>query len=252
MVVKRMSLTELIRGVESHEKTLTVFNADAEAVDAVRARFHDRNLTVRADRTASGRPAAFVVLSAADEETGEESFVTATALADLLGERAPTDPEFENASYRPILDHLDETLFTSYDTRQMVAASREIEDRAWRLGKGALHAGFQYLSILEDQMDVYERLAERDGLDVHAYAYPDRETVPEHDTGLTIHVERSSEIERSWFVAYDGGGVDVNKCALLAEEREPRTFYGFWTYDPDTVDWIVDHLEESYGLVESR
>ena len=57
-------------------------------------------------------------------------------------------------------------------------------------------------------------------------------------------------------------------CALLAGERlqaqalksrleshyderiEPRSFYGFWTYDPDTVDWIVDYLETSYGLVE--
>jgi hypothetical protein len=246
-----MSLTELITGVEEHEKTLTVFNADAEAVEAVRERFHDRNLTVRTERTESGRPRAFVVLSTGGE-TEEESFVTAASLEDVLGAGDPTEPGFDDASYRPILDHLDETMFTSYDTRQMVAASREIEDRAWRLGKGSLHAGFQYLSILEDQMDVYERLASKERLDVHAYAYPDRETVPKHDTDLTIHVERSAEIEDSWFVAYDGGGVDVNKCALLAEEREPRAFYGFWTYDPDTVDWIVDYLERSYGLVESR
>jgi hypothetical protein len=254
-----MSLTELITGVENHEKTLTVFNADAEAVEAVEERFHDRNLTVRSERTESGRPRAFVLLSAgegaeyaAGGEPEEESFVAAASLDDVLDAGDPTEPGFDDASYRPILDHLDETMFTSYDTRQMVAASREIEDRAWRLGKGSLHAGFQYLSILEDQMDVYERLASKDGLDVHAYAYPDQETVPAHDTDLTIHVERAAEIEESWFVAYDGGGVDVNKCALLAEEREPRSFYGFWTYDPDTVDWIVDYLERSYGLVESR
>ena len=246
-----MSLTELIRGVEDHEMALAVFNADREALEAVRERFHDRNLTVRAERTESGRPREFVVLSSG-EPPEEEEFVTAADLEDVIGERDPTEPGFDDASYRPILDHLDETMFTSYDIRQMVAASREIEDRAWRLGKGVLHAGFQYLSILEDQMDVYGRLASRDGLDVHAYASPDQETVPVHDTDLTIHVERSEEIEASWFVAYDGGGVDVNKCALLAEEREPRTFYGFWTYDPDTVDWIVEYLERSYGLVESR
>jgi len=133
----------------------------------------------------------------------------------------------------------------------MVAASREIEDLAWRLGQGTLHAGFQHLSILADQMDVYERLASQDDLDVHAYAYPDAE-VPQHDTDLTIHVERTEEIADSWFVVYDGGGVGVNKCALLAEEREPREFYGFWTYDPDTVDWIIEYLEEAYGLVESH
>jgi len=246
-----MSLTELITGVESHEKTLAVFNAEPTAVEAVRDRFHDRNLTVRAERTESGRPQGFVVLSTTDE-SGEESFVTAADLEDVLGGGDPTEPGFGDASYRPILDHLEETMFTSYDTRQMVAASREIEDRAWRLGKGSLHAGFQYLSIFEDQMDVYERLASKDRLDVHAYAYPDGDTVPDHDTDLTIHVERTAEIEESWFVAYDGGGVDVNKCALLAEERDPRTFYGFWTYDPDTVDWIIDYLERSYGLIESR
>jgi DICT domain-containing protein len=117
------------------------------------------------------------------------------------------------------------------------------------MGKGALHSGFQTLSILEPQMDVYTRLAENEGLDVHAYAAPDTD-VPSHDTDLTIHVERSDEIRRSWFVVYDGAGIDVNKCALLAEERDPRTFYGFWTYDPDTVDWILDYLETAYGLVE--
>jgi hypothetical protein len=32
--------------------------------------------------------------------------------------------------------------------------------------------------------------------------------------------------------------------------REESGFYGFWTYDPVTVDWILDHLRETYGLVE--
>ncbi|WP_255149974.1 DICT sensory domain-containing protein [Halorarius halobius] len=238
-----MSLTELIEGVESHEKTLQVFNADPDTVDTLRAQFGDRNLTVRGEETPSGEPSAFVVLS----KDGE--FVTGVSVGEVLPEDREADPGFEADSYRPILDHLDETLFTSYDTEQMISASREIEDRAWRLGKGELHAGFQKLSILEPQMDVYQRLAEKDGLDVHAYAAPDQD-VPTHDTDMTIHVERADEIRDSWFVVYDGAGVDVNKCALLAEEREPRAFYGFWTYDPDTVDWLVDYLQTSYGLVE--
>jgi hypothetical protein len=240
-----MSLSELIAGVEAHEKTLTVFNADREVLSALREQFHDRNLSVEGDETTDGEP-SFVVLS----ERGE--FVTAAGLDDVLGapDRDDREPGFEAEATRPILDHLDETMFTSYDTGQMVAASREIEDRAWRVGKGSLHAGFQTLSVLETQMDVYTQLAEKD-LDVHAYAFPDTD-VPVHDTDLTIHVERAEEIERSWFVVYDGAGVDVNKCALLAEEREPRTFYGFWTYDPSTVDWIIDHLESSYGLLASE
>ena len=241
-----MSLTELIAGVEEHEKTLTVFNATDERVESLREQFHDRNLTVATERTPSGKPDSFAVLA----EDGE--FVTAADVTEVLAfAGSETDPDFDDEAYSPILDHLDETLFTSYDIGQMVAASREIEDRAWRVGKGSLHSGFQRLSILDEQMDIYERLAEQGELDVHAYAVPDAD-VPEHGTDLTIHVERADEIERSWFVVYDGAGIDVNKCALLAEERESRAFYGFWTYDPSTVDWIIDHLESTYGLLESQ
>ncbi|CAI50115.1 DICT domain protein [Natronomonas pharaonis DSM 2160] len=242
-----MSLTELIAGVEDHEKRLTVFNADSDAVAALSEQFHDRNVDVVGEHTPSGRPKTFAVLSS------DGSFVTAADVDNILEPTTTeeTEPGFDGEAYQPILDHLDETMFTSYDIGQMVAASREIEDRAWRVGKGTLHSGFQKLSILQDQMDIYEQLAEKKHLEVHAYAVPDAD-VPDHDSDLTIHVERSDEIERSWFVAYDGAGVDVNKCALLAEEREPRSFYGFWTYDPSTVDWIIDHLDSTYGLVESQ
>ncbi len=245
ILLKRMSFTELIAGVEDHEKTLTVFNAAEGTIRTLREQFHDRNVSVLGERTPSGKPEAFTVLSDGDE------FVAAADIDTVLADDGETDPGFEGDTYRPILDHLDETMFTSYDIEQMVAASREIEDRAWRVGKGSLHSGFQKLSILEGQMEIYEQLAQKGSLDVHAYAIPDTD-VPEHDTDLTIHVERSDEIERSWFVAYDGAGVDVNKCALLAEEREPRSFYGFWTYDPSTVDWIINHLESTYGLLESH
>ncbi|PSQ24854.1 histidine kinase [Halobacteriales archaeon QS_9_67_17] len=238
-----MSLSELIRGVEAHEKTLTVFNSDPETVETLRAQFGDRNLTVRGESTESGTPKSYVVLSQ------DETFVTAADIEHVLATSDGADPEFGASGGRPILDHLDETMFTSYDTEQMIAASREIEDRAWRLGEGQLHAGFQKLSILRPQIDTYEQLASKEGLNVDAYAVPDEE-VPDHDGDLTIHVERAEEIRESWFVAFDGGGDDVNKCALVAEEREPREFYGFWTYDPETVDWVLEYLETSYGLVE--
>lgn len=236
-----MSLTELVTGVEDHEKTLWVFNADPASVATLRQQFGPRNLTVRDATTPSGCPSSFVVLSQ------DDAFVTAASVEEVL----PDDREPGTGADRPrpILEHLDETTFTSYDTRQMVAASREIEDRAWRRGAGDLHAGFQTLSVLRSQMEAYERLASRADLAVHAYATPDAD-VPSHDTDMTIHVERADEIRSSWFVVYDGAGDDVDKCALLAEEREPGSFYGFWTYDPDTVDWLVDYLERSYGFLE--
>ena len=238
-----MSLSELIQCVEAHEKTLTVFNSDPETVETLRAQFGDRNLTVRGESTESDTPKSYVVLSQ------DETFVTAADLEHVLATGDGADPEFGASDGRPILNHLDETMFTSYDTEQMIAASREIEDRAWRLGEGQLHAGFQKLSILRPQIDVYEQLASKEKLNVDAYAAPDEE-VPDHGGDLTIHVERAEEIRESWFVVFDGGGDDVNKCALVAEEREPRAFYGFWTYDPETVDWVLEYLETSYGLVE--
>ncbi|WP_335999282.1 DICT sensory domain-containing protein [Halorientalis halophila] len=252
-----MSLSELIAGVEDYEKTLTVFNADSDVVAAFRERFADRNVTVERESTPSGKPGEFVTLS----EDGE--VVTATSITDL--ERMMADEHgtigLSDSPYRPILDHLDETMFTSWSIDQMVAASREIEDRAWRVGDGSLHAGFQYLSTLRGELSVYERLASKN-LDVHAYATPDED--PPATGGFTLHLERAQEIERCWFVVFDGGAsattggideagdrdADDAKCALVAEEREPREFYGFWTYDPDTVDWIVDYLESTYGVLE--
>ncbi|WP_276272394.1 DICT sensory domain-containing protein [Haloarcula litorea] len=237
-----MSLSELVSGVERHEKTLTVFNADEPVAADLRDRFANRNVTVRTERTASGRPGEFVTLS----EDGD--VLTATDLSSLResldGDRGapPVD-----GLYRPILDSLDETMFTSWDIEQMVTASREIEDRALRVDAGELHAGFQTLSTLRGERERYDHLGES-GVEVHAYAVPDVD--PPGDHTFTLHLERAEEIANSWFVAFDGGGDPAQKCALLAEEREPRTFYGFWTYDGTTVDWIVDHLRTTYGFLE--
>jgi DICT domain-containing protein len=235
-----MSLTELIAGVETHRKTLTVFNPEAGVLDELSDRFADRNVVVRAEETDHG-PSNYVVLGEDDD------FLTAAGVQSLLADER-TEPAFDASSYESVLDHLDETMFTSFSKERMLAASREIEDRAWRIGSGELHSGFQTVSVLSGELDVYERLGERDDLTVHAYAYPDT-AIPAHDN-VTLHPERTEEIEQSWFVAYDGGGVAENKCALLAEERADG-FYGFWTYGADTVDYLIDHLTATYVRTEA-
>ncbi|MFC6732504.1 MULTISPECIES: DICT sensory domain-containing protein [unclassified Haladaptatus] len=242
-----MSLVEIIAGVEAHEKLLTVFNpqADQSLVPQLRDALKDRNVRVELETTKDGAPYDFAVLS----RDGE--FETAFPLSTLEAITNPTpgddDLGWNDEAYRPILQHLDETMFTSRSIKEMVQASREIEDRAWRLGRGRLHAGFQYLSTLSGELHVYEKLGTKD-IEVHAYATPDTD-VPDHE-GFILHLERASEIEKTWFVIFDGAGNDIDKCALLAEERAPREFYGFWTYDPKTVDWILDYLDETYGIVE--
>lgn len=237
-----MSLIELIAGVEAHEKTLTAVNAAPEAVSDLRDHFADRNLSV-VERSLDLDAKSFVVLS----QDGE--FLTAVAIDDLLEGNEETDPEFINETYRPILDHLDETVFTSYSIDDMVAASREIEDRAFRIGAGEIHSGFQTLDTLGGEMELYNRIAETSDLAVHAYAAPEG-AIPE-ETNFTVHVERAPEIRNTWFVVYDGGGVDDNKCALLAEERGERSFYGFWSYDHETVDYMLSHLKSTYGILET-
>ena len=247
-----MSLIELIAGVEAHEATLTVFNADPAVTEELREYFADRNVRIVDDQTASG-PKEFAVLA----RDGE--FVTAVTVDDLLpdpegdGATASADgsdgPEGEGEDDgrvgRPVLDHLDETMFTSYSRDDMVAASREIEDRAWRVGDGELHAGFQTLDVLTGETDTYDLLGEKERLDVHAYA-ADEGDAPDVEH-YTVHVGKTAEIRETWFVAYDGGGYEDAKCALLAEERAPGEFYGFWSYDPETVDYIIDYLTERYG-----
>lgn len=237
-----MSLIELIAGVESQEATLTVVNGDDDARAALADRFATRNVAV-VEGDLSTRSSGFAVL------TRDGDFVTAVGLDALLDADERTDPEFAPETYEPILDELDKTLFTSYSIRDMVAASREIEDRAWRIGSGEVHTGFQTLGNMTDQTEMYDRLAERDDLEVHAYGAPEGQ-VPDA-TEFSVHVERAAEIRETWFVVYDGDGVDESKCMLLAEEREPGRFYGFWSYDPATVDDAIDHLTSTYSLVES-
>jgi len=245
-----MSLIELIAGVEAHEATLTVFNADPGVAAELREHFADRNIRVAEEQTAAG-PEGFAVLA----RDGE--FVTAVTVDELSPRRGePGDGESGSEAGEPtggrvggpVLDHLDETMFASYSRADMVAASREIEDRAWRVGDGELHAGFQTLDVLTDEADTYDLLGGKERLDVHAYA-ADEGDAPDVEH-YTVHVGETAEIRETWFVAYDGGGYDDAKCALLAEERAPGEFYGFWSYDPKTVDYIIDYLTERYGESE--
>ena len=238
-----MSLSELVAGVEDHQKRLIVFNADDAVVSDLREQFSDKNVTLTAEATVSGRPGEFVTLS-------DDDGVIAAASLDQFQQsldRTSAPIGIEESPYRPILDELDETMFTSWSIGQLTAASREIEDRAFRVGGGSLHAGFQFVSTLSGELERYEQLGAA-GLDVHAYATPDEEA-PDHGD-FTLHIERAMEIEESWFVVFDGDGDDDQKCALLAEERAPREFYGFWTYDPGTVDWILEYLRSTYGRIE--
>ncbi|TYL40616.1 sensor protein [Natronococcus pandeyae] len=170
----------------------------------------------------------------------------------------PWDEAFANAEYRVLLEILDDTVWYSLDRRQLLATSREIEDRAWRVGEGTLRVGFQRLSLLQHQLPIYERLAEETNLEIHVYGRTDDS--PPNPNGLTIHAvdvgdaddsdgsdTASGEIGEFWFLTFDGGDDEQQACALLAEERDPDEFAGFWSYDPAVVDEIASHVASTYG-----
>jgi hypothetical protein len=241
-----MSLHDVVASVEAREKTLSLLNPrDADLAGALAEYLADLNVAVAVARTDTGEPRDVAVLTRGDELLASTE---CAALAGLVDETAPGPDGLgvDDAAADAVLSHLKETTFTAYDRAEMTAVSREIEDRAWRVGSGTLLAGFQTTSVLAGEAETYRNLA-TEGLDVHAFAAPDGADVDVAD--VTLHVEDVPEIRDSWFVVFDGGGVRGQECALLAEARGENAYYGFWTYDPSVVERIYDHLAATYEHV---
>jgi DICT domain-containing protein len=239
-----MDLRESIAWIRHHEKELSLFNIDPTdpVPDTLRTYFETQHVEITVRQTASGAPEDVAVLS---DATGVLALVDVSTLREI----AETDHTgsdgvgIADATYASVLRHLKETTFTSHDTEQLLYASREVEDRARRVGGGSIHAGFQRCSAMKQQRQIYADLARR-GLSVHAYGVPD--TTPPDLGPAHVHAVRRDEIAQTWFVVFDGDGDDSQKSALLAEERDENDFYGAWTYDPGIVDPVLTHLERTY------
>lgn len=228
-----MSLHDVIASVEGRELTLLVRSPSdtARLVEEVTEYLETQSVEVRHEPTSSEEGA---ILRQDGEDLARVSIDALRALVDpqvvrRLGETVP---------YKPLLEELSGTTFSSYDRSQMLQTSREIEDRAWRQGFGRLYAGFQRLSVFEDQVEVYSTLAESN-LEVNVFGEPDVEP-PEGP--FTVHEAAGSAVAPYWFVVYDGGDRRAQASALLAEEREPNNYYGFWTYDSELVSQILAAL----------
>jgi hypothetical protein len=234
-----MGLIETIASVERQRKTLTVY-APSERPDLA-SQFRTRNVTVEYEPIPPVGQ-GFVVVSDAEGFEGAVSLRVFERLLEPPIRRpggAPPDDGFRN-----VFELLDDTVFASLDRRQLLATSREIEDRAWRVGHGELHVGFQSLSAMRAQLRIYRHFGAETDVDVHLYGRDDWD--PPDLPGVTVHRETADEIGRVWFLAFDGGETD-NENALLAEERSPDTYAGFWTYDAGIVEGVLDHLRVTYG-----
>jgi len=238
-----MSLADVIAYVKQKEKTLVVFNppANSTLITELRDYFSTQNVTVTGKQTSSGEPENVAVLRLNGAVLAS---VPVSQLQELLagGGLRETGVGIDDTDYHEILQHLKETTFTSRDKAEMVAISHEIEDRALRVGGGRLLVGFQKPAKLIEQTDRYERLAAQ-SLNIHTFAVPGD---PVGIDGVTHHAEATTEIDESWFVVFDGNGDDSYKTALLATEQAPNEYYGFWSDDPEIVDSVGDHLDDTY------
>ncbi len=232
-----VTLHDLVAAVEGRSKQLAVYAPEEKAALAneLEEYFDSQNvaITFHSDNDTHSR-------AELTDETGERLVAVEIESLEALVSGTPGPLGVDQRPYAPLLAHLDETTFTSYERRQMMHASREIEDRAWRERGGRLLAGFQLVSNFADQAEVYRTLAGAN-IDIEVFGVADTD-LPEGP--FDIHTEEDTDIDvgNVWFVAFDGNGRDEQKSALLAEERG-EGFYGFWTYDPALVDAVIDVVD---------
>lgn len=238
------SLRDAIEAIEARRKRLDVYTDSDEIAAEFETQFSTRN--VRVDRRpfpATDRP-GFVIVR--DDDGNFRGAIGIDRLESMLSPEIHPPWELDAAiDTAAIFSFLDNTIFTAYDRRRLLAVTREIEERAWRTGVGHLLVGFQRADALEAQADVYGRLAEETDLAVRLFL--DDEWTTELSPSIDVVAEADEELGAFWFVLFDGGDGALNASGLVAEERDAGRYYGFWTNDPDWVDRLSSSLESRFG-----
>ncbi|MEF8821022.1 MAG: DICT sensory domain-containing protein [Halovenus sp.] len=226
----------LLAEIQNQGRQFTVYEGDEES--GIPSQFETHAVSVRQEELPPGGPAPFVVI----EQDGE--FAGALPVDELQklieppivrpGERTDVSEGFG-----VLFEVLDDTVFTAMNRKQLLAVSREIEDRATRVRTGTLRTSFQNRSRLEPQIELYRYLASHSDLDIHIYGIEPADASP--IPGVTYH--RGAQLDRYWSLAFDGGDHESQSCALVARET-PNGYDGFWTYDPVLVDEILSTLAD--------
>ncbi len=127
----------------------------------------------------------------------------------------------------------------------LILISRHIERLAYEHGEGTLRSSFQRLSRVRDERGtrrVYDQVAKTD-VDVHLYGQPDWR--PQPDFPITMHAGYKSDFKDSWFVVFNPPpekAESFDQAALVAIEKEPRKWDGFWTYDQTLVEDVAKYI----------
>jgi DICT domain-containing protein len=242
-------LPEIVRAVESKTQTLSLLNyaGPTDALDVFRSYFEIEGVSLVRQRSDGETPTNLAVLHDGDDfvaAADAERLYEAIRTSDGIG--SVEDPD--ELDYPDLLDAVDKPFFTAYDRDRMTVISRTIERAAWDAGAGELHTGLQYLSNLEDQWQLYSTFAACD-VETHVYGLPDVEL---HDSGLVAHPSQADEIRRSWFVLFRPEGEEHVPRVLLAEERNPNQYVGFWTSQPSLVDLVYERLRHAHLDADSH
>ncbi|MXR41596.1 histidine kinase [Halobaculum sp. WSA2] len=222
----------LLAGVRRRDHAFTVYRGD-EPTD-VESLFAAHGVEVDVRSLPPDGPDPFVLI----ETDGEFVGVIGAAELDGLLEPPivrPGERDEVSAGYRAVFELFDDTLFSSMRRGALLAVSHEIEDRAYRVGTGALHASFQRFSAFRPQVDAYRHLAADTDLDVHVYGDDDWD--PPAIPGVGYHAVDDDELRRHWVLAFDGGD-GGQPCGLVAVE-ESDEYTGFWTDDDALVEDII-------------
>jgi KaiC/GvpD/RAD55 family RecA-like ATPase len=245
------SLSSLIDRVIDRGQTLTLANFDGtdDQFDRLANYFDTFNVTIREASLDRESPRDVAMLHSGDR------FRSAAPVQSLLDAMAVEGGEDGFETVPELLAHVNQSVFgTSEVWRQaLVRTSRLVELTAMREATGTLHAGFQSFSRFgadDATRELYRQLSDL-GVTVHVYGRPDAD--PPDSDRFVLHPDRGEEITRSWFVVYESDRSD-RAAALVAEEREPRCYHGFWTHRPENVTPIRRYLETTYvdGQTEMR
>ncbi|WP_135363946.1 DICT sensory domain-containing protein [Halosimplex halophilum] len=230
-------LRELRERARGPRKTITTFGPEpyddlAPVLDRFDADLRHESLPIPEE-------SGYLVVERDGEYLGAVPAAAFDELRDPSG-GAPWDATADASAYRELVGLLSGTAFEMDDRSRLVATAREVEDRAWRTGRGSLYATFQSLSAFRAQVPMYEHLAGTTDLSVTVFGEPDWE--PPAIDGVAVHRDETGEVTDFWVVAFDGAGEDDAKSALIAAEERPGTYAGVVTYDPTVVDDLTAYL----------
>ncbi|WP_311171055.1 DICT sensory domain-containing protein [Halobellus ordinarius] len=229
-------LDSLIAELRDREHQFTIYRSGTQP--EIEAWLADHGVAVESRSLPPGGPEPYLEIETAGEVVG---IIGIDAIEGLVEPpiRRPGDRDGISEGYRVLFDVLEQTVVSGMHRRELLAVSREIEDRAYRVGEGTLRVSLQTLSTFRSQIDLYRTLAAETTLDIHIYGRDD--WTPPTTTGVSYHTEEAERFEPYWALAYDGGPTDSQACGLVAREHS-NGYTGFWMNDPALVEEVVTAL----------